>query len=152
MTLPVDAFAIGVGATLGALSRHHAGRVTAEWIGTEPNRLGQFAGWHTAGINIVGSFLLGGIAAIPVVPELPASNHTTSPSMQFEGLLTPRTRLFFGVGFCGSFTTFSTYSVDVVTWLAEGKTMRAMSYMAANNVGGIAAAACGMSLAKKIFR
>lgn len=151
MTPPVDAFAIGIGATLGALSRHQVGRVTSEWIAAEPNRLGKFAGWHTVGINIVGSFLFGGIAASPVVPEFSASIHTASPLKQFEGL-TPRTKLLFGVGFCGSFTTFSTYSVDVVTWLSEGRTMRAMSYVAVNNVGGIAAAACGMSLAKHIFR
>lgn len=54
-----------------------------------------------------------------------------------------------GVGFCGSFTTFSTYSVDVVNWLAEGKTHRALSYIATNNVGGILAAGCGMALVKK---
>jgi CrcB protein len=56
-----------------------------------------------------------------------------------------------GVGFCGSYTTFSTYSVDVVSWLAEGKTTRALSYIATHNVGGIAAAACGMALVKKFF-
>lgn len=42
MTLPADAIAIGIGATLGALSRHHAGRVTAEWIATDPHHLGRF--------------------------------------------------------------------------------------------------------------
>jgi fluoride ion exporter CrcB/FEX len=50
-----------------------------------------------------------------------------------------------------SFTTFSTFSVDVVGWLAEGKTGRALSYVAANNVGGILAAGLGMALVKKFI-
>jgi fluoride ion exporter CrcB/FEX len=43
------------------------------------------------------------------------------------------------------------YSVDVVTWLSEGKTAKAMKYVAANNVGGICAAAAGMVLMKKFM-
>jgi CrcB protein len=86
---------------------------------------------------MVGSFLLGSVAASPVA--------TTNG-------LTSRTKLMLGVGFCGSFTTFSTFSVDIVQWLAKGQTMKAVSYVTANNVGGIAAAAAGMSLAKRIFR
>jgi fluoride ion exporter CrcB/FEX len=50
-----------------------------------------------------------------------------------------------------SFTTFSTFSVDVVTWLSEGKTVKAMSYVATNNIGGIVAAGIGMAVAKKFF-
>lgn len=65
--IPADAVAVGIGAAFGALSRYHAGRIATEWIATDPNRLGKFAGWHTAGINIGGSFLLGGISASPVV-------------------------------------------------------------------------------------
>jgi CrcB protein len=56
-----------------------------------------------------------------------------------------------GVGFCGSFTTFSTFSVDIATWLAQGQTTKAASYILANNVGGIVAASAGMLLVKKLF-
>ena len=159
--IPADAFAIGVGAFFGALSRYQAGRMAAEWIATDPNRLGKLSGWHTAGINIGGSFLLGGITASPIVTSKPP---TTTPRPVMKHLkpmppmlselsqgLSPRTKLMLGVGFCGSFTTFSTYSVDVVNWLCEGKTSRALSYAATNNVGGFVAAAAGMVLAKKFF-
>jgi fluoride ion exporter CrcB/FEX len=164
--IPADAVAIGIGAFFGALSRYQAGRIAAEWIATDPNRLGKFAGWHTAGINMGGSFLLGGITASPVVNRPPKPPAPTSMSMQklvpnsssnskraFAELqgLSPRTKLMLGVGFCGSYTTFSTYSVDVVTWLSEGKTTRALSYVATNNVGGFVAAAAGMVLVKKFF-
>lgn len=67
------------------------------------------------------------------------------------GGMSPRMKLLMGVGFCGAYTTFSTYSVDVVTWLSQGQTQKALSYMAVNNIGGIAAAAIGMMVMKKIF-
>ena len=56
-----------------------------------------------------------------------------------------------GVGFCGSFTTFSTYSVDVVSMIGRGDTTMALRYILANNFGCIAAAGSGMSLVKKIW-
>jgi len=141
--IPADAVAVGFGAFLGALSRYQVGRMAAEWIATDPNRLGKLGGWHTAGINMGGSFLLGGITASPVVQAKPRF-----ASMQG---LSPRAKLMMGVGFCGSYTTFSTYSVDVVTWLQQGKTGKALSYVATNNIGGFVAAAAGMVLAKKFF-
>jgi fluoride ion exporter CrcB/FEX len=157
--IPADAVAIGVGAFFGAVSRYQAGRVAAEWIATDPNRLGKFSGWHTAGINIAGSFLLGGVSAAPVASMNKAATSAKPSASSLAKVkqpawmqgMSPRTKLMMGVGFCGSFTTFSTYSVDVVTWISEGKTGRALSYVAANNVAGFVAAAAGMILVKKIF-
>jgi CrcB protein len=146
MTLPLagDALAIGVGAFFGAMSRHQAGRVAADWIAKDPNTLGRYSGWNTAAINVGGSFILGGVVGSPVV--LPSQK--TLPT----GFgLTPRQKLLLGVGFSGSFTTFSTYSTDVVAWLAKGETTKAMSYIMVNNVGGIVAAATGLALVKKYF-
>lgn len=65
--------------------------------------------------------------------------------------LSPRAKLMLGVGFCGSFTTFSTYSVDIVTWLQNGQTNKAVAYVLTNNLGGVLAAAAGFVLVKKIF-
>jgi CrcB protein len=65
--------------------------------------------------------------------------------------LTPRSKLMLGVGFCGSFTTFSSFSVDVATWLAQGQTTKAVAYVLTNNVGGVAAATAGLGMVKKIF-
>lgn len=135
-----DAAAVGVGAVFGALSRYQIGRVATERIAADPKKYGHFTAWHTAGINVVGSFILGTVAGSPVA---------TSPNASG---LTPRAKLLLGVGFCGSFTTFSTFSVDIVTMLSQGQTLRALSYATFNNVGGVAAAAAGMSLAKRVFR
>eukprot|EP00934_Nitzschia_sp_Nitz4_P006954 Nitzschia sp. Nitz4//scaffold113_size70149//39429//39920//NITZ4_005953-RA/size70149-processed-gene-0.74-mRNA-1//-1//CDS//3329533350//6944//frame0 len=158
--LPVDALALGAGACLGAMSRYQCGKMATDFIATDPQRWGKLAGWHTAGINIGGSFLLGCIAATPTV-DSKAINQATQVSLQkastnypspamFSGL-SPRAKLMLGVGFCGSFTTFSTYSVDVVTWVMEGKNTKAVQYVLTNNVGGLLAAAAGMVLMKRFL-
>lgn len=190
-----DAASVAVGAVLGALARYQIGRVATEKIASDPQRLGHLAGWHTAGINILGSFTLGGVFGSPVVDynKAPSSSTSTSsssiigkkpllpPTLSGSGLqasklrrftsaprnaankmasaispskfhgLTPRMKLMLGVGFCGSFTTFSTFSVDVVNMMHKGETTKAVSYMMANNVGGVCAAAAGMMIARRIF-
>mmetsp|Transcript_25564 Transcript_25564/g.54572 ORF Transcript_25564/g.54572 Transcript_25564/m.54572 type:complete len:160 (-) Transcript_25564:717-1196(-) len=152
--VPVDVAALGVGAFFGALSRYQAGKIAADFIATDPKRFGKLAGWHTAGLNVSGSFLLGVIYAMPAVDTNKInqlqSGVAGKPLDRFQGL-TPRAKLMLGVGFCGSFTTFSTFSVDVVTWLSEGRTTRALSYIATNNVCSIAAAGFGMMVMKKLL-
>lgn len=152
--VPVDVAALGVGAFFGALSRYQAGKMAADFIATDPKRFGKLTGWHTAGLNISGSFLLGAIYAMPTVDANKVnqlqSGIATKPWERFQGL-SPRAKLMLGVGFCGSFTTFSTFSFDVVTWISEGKTARALSYVAANNVFSVAAAGIGMMVVKKIL-
>ena len=63
--IPNETVAIGIGAVCGAISRYQVGRVCGEWIATDPNRLNHMSGWHTALINIGGSFLLGGVSVAP---------------------------------------------------------------------------------------
>ena len=97
--IPNDAVAIGVGAVFGALSRYQAGRLAGEWIASDP-AFKKFQGWHTAAINIGGSFTLGMISAFPLAVENPKPKGLPSFG------LSPRAKLMLGVGFCGSFTTF----------------------------------------------
>lgn len=158
--IPSDAVAIGIGAFLGAMSRHHIGVAAADWIASNPNRFGGFHGWHTAAINIGGSFLLGSITGIPLaksgvnglLPPPKASSYVApsrlSPFPSFTGL-SPRAKLMMGVGFCGSFTTFSTYSVDIVSMVMKGETAKACSYILVNNLGGVLAATSGLMLVQK---
>ena len=157
-----ETVAVGVGAVCGALSRYQCGRIFGEWIAAAdtvagkaaggPNNRAHLAGWHTAFINLGGSFMLGGVVAAP--SRAADASSTTAAKLPFSTQafgLTPRLRLMLGVGFCGSFTTFSTYSVDIVTWIAQGHTGKALSYVMVNNVGGVVAAAAGMALVKKLF-
>ncbi|WP_435196774.1 fluoride efflux transporter FluC [Natronomonas sp. EA1] len=66
-------------------------------------------------VNVAGSFLLGVVTTAPV-PEPVA--------------------LLVGVGFCGAFTTFSTFAVETVGFLEAGDPRRAL-----RNAGGSLAAA-----------
>ena len=151
-----DACAIGVGAVCGALSRYQVGRVAAEKIAKNEN-LKALSGWHTAGINVAGSFALGAISAFPMADK--THNQITSSRSklvippQIENIhISPRAKLMLGIGFCGSFTTFSTYSVDMMNMLNRGETMKAFQYGIVNNAGGLFAAFAGFAIVKKLFR
>lgn len=113
-------------------------------------------GWHTAGINVLGSFVLGGVFGTPLIDTnaLGSTTTTSAKTPAKNGLsgLTPRMKLLLGVGFCGSFTTASTMNVDMANMIGRGEMMKAASYAMANNVGGVCAATAGMMLAKKLFR
>ena len=154
-----DAAAIGAGAVCGALCRHHVGQSVTKQIAKDPKRFGHLTGWYTAGINVLGSFILGGVFATPVVSAAAESAKSSTAAtsaaskvpVQTGFGLTPRAKLLAGVGFCGSFTTFSTYSVDIVNMIGRGEAARALGYVAVNNVGGVSAAAAGMLLVRKLI-
>lgn len=84
--------------------------------------------WSTAAVNVAGSFLLGLIVAGP--------------------WLAADTRDVVGIGFLGGFTTFSTFSVQVVQELDAGQPQRAAALLAVSVLGGIIAAAAGYVLGR----
>ena len=84
--------------------------------------------WATVGINVLASFLLGVLVA--------------SDSFSTD------TRTVLGVGFLGGFSTFSTFTVQVVLDIDAGEPGRALLYMTASLVLGLAAAAAGYLIAR----
>jgi CrcB protein len=117
----VTALLVAIAGACGVLARYGIGRAT---IHTEALL------WSTVAINILGSFLLGLLAA----------EHWFSRDVR-EAL---------GVGFLGGFTTFSTFSVQIVLDVDGGEPWRAFGYLVASVVGGIAAATCGYVLGRKL--
>ena len=115
-----DFFLVALGAVLGA---------TLRWIITVYSAARKWTPYSTVGINITGSFLLG------VITKLGLSN-----------VLSPPAILLLGTGFCGAYTTFSTYSVDVIKSLNANQYQQAFTLIAASNVLGIAAAFVGYKL------
>jgi fluoride exporter len=88
----------------------------------------------TLAVNLVGCFLLGGIAEYGLT-------HLALP---------PEWRIGITVGFFGAFTTFSTFSWETVQLLRDGEWMRASMYVLASVIGGILAVVFGMRLAERI--
>jgi fluoride exporter len=86
--------------------------------------------WMTAGINIGGSFVLGLLTA----------SAWFSRDVR-EGL---------GVGLLGGFTTFSTFTVQSVLDVDAGEPGRAAAYLAVSVIGGLAAAAAGYILGRRL--
>jgi CrcB protein len=115
----VTTLLVGLGGLLGVLARFGVGRLTLHH---------EQLLWSTAGINIVGSFLLGLIVA----------------ANWFHRDL----REGIGVGFLGGFTTFSTFSVQAVLEVDGGEPVRAVLYVVASVIGGLAAAAAGYALGR----
>jgi CrcB protein len=112
---------VAVGGVLGVLARFGIGRASLHH---------EWLLWSTVGINIIGSFLLGLLVA----------EHWFDRDVR-EGL---------GVGFLGGFTTFSTFSVQAVLEVDAGEPGRAIAYVLASVLGGLAAAAAGYALGRSL--
>lgn len=80
--------------------------------------MGNMGMWAVLVVNGLGSGIIGWM--------LPAINSNMA--------------LFLAVGFCGAFTTFSTFAWDVVSLIQQGRYMVALGYMLATN--GVCVGAC----------
>ncbi len=118
---------IAGGGAVGALSRYGAS------LGVY-NLLGRGFPYGTLFVNVMGSFLMG-ILSILLVQRLN---------------LGPEWRAAILVGFLGSFTTFSTFSVETMTILEQGDTLRALSNIAVSLILCLIAVWFGLSLGRQL--
>jgi CrcB protein len=86
--------------------------------------------WGTFVINVTGSLLLGFVTGLALFHGFPN---------------TPK--LLIGTGFCGAYTTFSTFTFESVRLGQEGATKQAAANVVGSAVLGLAAAAAGLALA-----
>ncbi len=86
--------------------------------------------WGTFIINVTGSLLLGIITGAALYHAFPN---------------TPK--VWLGTGFCGAYTTFSTFTFETIRLLEEGEGADAIRYAAGSLLAGAAAAALGMAIA-----
>ena len=109
----IDYLYLAIGAIAGTIARYRLGL----WITGLQSGVAGFP-WGTLVINISGSLLLGVLMRYFV----------SAPDAGRE------LRLMLTVGFCGAYTTFSTFSYETFALLAEGETMLALGYVAASVV------------------
>lgn len=124
----MDFLAIGIGGIIGALSRYGVGILAHSLsVSTFP--------YGTLAVNLIGSFILSFVA--------------------YGSLLRwnlPRHYLLaINTGFVGSFTTFSTFSVDTVNLILHGQYQIALSYQLISLVAGFLLSWSGIRLAMMFF-
>ncbi len=78
-------------------------------------------------VNVLGAFVLGWLVGLP---------------------LRPRRQLLVGIGFCGSLTTFSSWMVYCVTYIAQGDWRSALGLIGFTLGLGLGAAALGVMLGR----
>ena len=120
-------WAVAIGAAIGGVSRYYLSFAAYQ-------RFGAAFPWGTLIINVSGSFLLGFIVRYALA----------APGMSVEA------RAFLTVGFCGGYTTFSTYSLETATLLENGQYQRAATYAAGSMIVALLATFGGFVLAREL--
>ena len=122
-----DFLAISIAAILGANLRYLLSRAAAR-------ELGPVFPFGTLIINVVGSFIVG-LFVIWTTERV---------------LVHPRWRLLVVVGFCGSFTTFSSYAFEAMSFFEHGQWRLMLADILGNNLLCLAGALAGMALARAL--
>ncbi len=116
-----------IGGSIGSALRYLVGMLSMRTVGTAWP-------WGTLAVNMVGGLVMG----------------------LFAGWLASRAqggeqfRLFFAVGICGGFTTFSAFSLEIVLMLERGEFVSAVGYILASVILSVGALALGL-LAMRTF-
>lgn len=98
--------------------------------GAVGDRAGSGFPWGTLVVNVLGSLPAGFLAGLVL----------------FHGLAdTPKTVL--AVGFCGAFTTFSTFSYETVSLIDQGAVHKAVRNVVGTAAASLAAAGLGLAVA-----
>lgn len=116
---------VGIGSFFGGGLRYAVGRIVDAGAST-------VFPLSTFVVNIVGCLLIGMLTTIALR----------------QGWLTPTVRLLLITGFCGGFTTFSTFISENVNLCSSGHQLMSLAYMSASIIVGIAAFWLGCMIIK----
>lgn len=110
-----------IGGILGTVARYALAGATYRVFGTE-------FPYGTLVVNLSGCFLIGLFAALA----------------DTKFLIGPNGRMLLMIGFCGAFTTFSTYILESANLIRDGETMRALLNVVGSVVLGFIAFRVGI--------
>ena len=120
--------AVAVGGALGSLARYWLGLLVA----------GGALPWGTIAANVSGSLLIGLAAGGIGVGPRPALGETA--------------RLFLTVGFCGGYTTFSSFSLQTVSLVQAGRHGLALANVLLSVLSCLAATGAGLAAGAALTR
>ena len=113
-----------IGSFFGGGARYLVGKVVQSWVAVP-------FPWGTMAINIVGCFLIGLLSGLSL-----------------GGQLSPATKLVLVTGFCGGFTTFSTFMNENLLLGRDGAMLSAVLYTLASLALGLIAVIIGYQIVK----
>ena len=116
-----------LGGAFGAGARHLVGRATLAWWGPAYP-------WGTLAVNLLGGFTMGVLAG----------------SLARFGQGGEQWRLLIGVGVLGGFTTFSSFSLEVMNMIERGQWGAGLGYALVSVIGSVAALAIGLGLTRAL--
>lgn len=119
--------AVAIGAIFGALSRFYITEFAKAIFGTDFGYYGTFL------INVSGCFLIAYILTL---------------ALERIRVISPEFRLMTATGFCGAYTTFSTYGLETRSFLDRGDGLTFLLYWAGSAIGGMICVQLGVLLAR----
>jgi CrcB protein len=113
---------VAVGGLIGSILRYWLAGVVQQSVDSE-FPIGTLA------VNLIGSFVIGVVISASVE----------------RGLLSAEARLLLATGFCGGFTTMSTFSYETLALLRDGETAYALGNVGGSILGCLAATWLGQT-------
>ena len=120
--------AVAAGGAAGAVARYLVMSSIGHWVG-------HGFPWGTLAVNVIGSFVLGALIEVMALVWSP----------------TEAMRAFLVVGVLGAFTTFSTFSMDVVYLFERGQLISAALYVGVSVFVSILMLWSGMAVFRQIL-
>ena len=116
---------VALGGAIGSVLRYQAGRLLTHLLG--PAVVTAFP-WATLTVNVLGSLVMGLLAG----------------ALARYGGAGEHWRLFVGVGILGGFTTFSSFSLELMLLIERGQPAQAFIYGAVSLLAGLSALYIGL--------
>ena len=117
---------VAIGSGLGGVLRY----LVPCWIGAAKG-----FPWATLTVNVVGSLLIGLLSGL-------LARHGGSSAESI--------RAFAVIGFCGGFTTFSTFSNETFSLIESSQWLSAVAYVSLSVLAGLAAVFLGYAISRGV--